>query len=57
MTPPISKTAGFVVPTEEVGELAAGEVAGELVEDIFATIVCGTINDTKHLTESRKTNV
>jgi hypothetical protein len=31
--PPINKTAGFVLPTEEVGELTIGE-ADELFDDI-----------------------
>jgi hypothetical protein len=34
VTPPIKSTAGLVLTTEEVGELAAGDVAGELVDDI-----------------------
>ena len=44
MTPPISKTAALILPTEEVGELTAGDVAGELVDDILNGIGDGNFS-------------
>lgn len=40
----MSRTAGFILPTEEGGELAAGDVAGELVDDILNEIGDGKIS-------------
>ena len=56
VTPPISRTAGFVLPIEEVGELAVGEA--EELDDIFPLISHGTINNTalSNLAERTKLN-
>ena len=48
VTPPISKTAGLIDPTEEAGELAAGDVAGELVDDILGISYAENIRQTQN---------